>query len=112
MQKKRPATRRRKATKTSASSETIVLAEDLELASAAGLQAEWRKLTDKKCNLTIDGTQVRVIDTAILQLLVVLLREAREKKLCVNWSQVSEVLRDSAALLGLADMLDLGPAET
>ena len=112
MQKKRPATRRRKSTRASGSSETIVLAEDLELADAAGLQEEWRKLTEKKCDLTVDGAQVRVIDTSVLQLLVVLWCEARKKKIRVSWSKASVTLRESAALLGLADMLDLEPAET
>jgi anti-anti-sigma regulatory factor len=81
--------------------ETIVLDEDLELAGAGVLLKQLRKAVDKKCSLVLDGSQVRVIDTASLQLLVAVFRQAQQQQTGISWLQPSESLRNNAALLGL-----------
>jgi phospholipid transport system transporter-binding protein len=63
--------------------------------------------------IIIDGTQVEEIDTAILQLLTCLWRTGRERGIACTWHGASDVLRQSAGLIGVADMLQLpggGPA--
>lgn len=90
--------------------ETIVLDEDLELAGAGDLLKQLRKVTDNKCSLVMDGSQVRVIDTAILQLLVAVFRQAQQQQTGISWQQPSESLRNAAALLGLDTHLCLASA--
>ena len=82
-------------------SETIVLDEDLELAGVGVLLNQLRKAVDKKCSLVMDGSKVRVVDTAILQLLVAVFRQAQQQQTGITWLQPSESLRNTAALLGL-----------
>ena len=87
--------------------EPIVLDEDLELAGARALLKQLRMVVDKKCSVVIDGSQVRVIDTAILQLLVAVFRQAQQQQTEISWLQPSETLRNTAALLGLETHLCL-----
>jgi anti-anti-sigma regulatory factor len=55
----------------------------------------------------IDGTDVQEVDTAVLQLLVSLWRTAATQGIPVAWRGVSEVLRKSAAIIGIAGHIDL-----
>ena len=91
-------------------SEPIVLAEDLELNDAGAWLERMQGLTDKQCHVVLDGSQVRVIDTAMLQLLVAVFRQAKQQKTPITWRQPSDALRDTAALLGLEMHLDLATA--
>ena len=63
--------------------------------------------------LVIDGSRVEEIDTAMLQLLASLWRTSRERGIGCTWRGVSAALRETALLLGMAEMLhfpDGGPA--
>ena len=93
-------------------SEIIMLDEDLELAGAGVLLEQLRMTVDKKCSMVMDGSQVRVVDTAILQLLVAVFHHAQQQQTQITWRQPSNVLRDSAALLGLETLLRLAPSAT
>jgi anti-anti-sigma regulatory factor len=93
-------------------SETIVLDEDLELAGAGVLLEKLRMKVAKKCSMVMDGSQVRVVDTAVLQLLVAVFRHAQQQQTQISWQQPSDVLRDSAALLGLGTLLCLASSAT
>jgi anti-anti-sigma regulatory factor len=55
--------------------------------------------------IAIDGTRVEEIDTAILQLLASLWRTAAERGFACSWTGVSDGLRRTANLLGMAEML-------
>lgn len=55
--------------------------------------------------LVVDGTRVEEIDTAILQLLASLWRTTRERGIACTWRGVSDPLRRTASLVGVADML-------
>lgn len=57
--------------------------------------------------LEIDTGGLERLDTAALQLLVAFGRVARERGLQLHWSSVSQALRGSAELLGLAAALEL-----
>jgi anti-anti-sigma regulatory factor len=63
--------------------------------------------------LIVDGTRVEEIDTAILQLLTSLWRTSLERGIACTWHGASEVLRQTASLVGVAAMLhfpDVEPA--
>jgi anti-anti-sigma regulatory factor len=91
-------------------SETIVLDEDLVLAGAGALLEQLRMMLERKCSMVMDGSQVRVIDTAVLQLLVAVFCRAQQQKTGITWRQPSDALRDTAALLGLETYLCLSPS--
>jgi anti-anti-sigma regulatory factor len=55
--------------------------------------------------IVLDGTAVREIDTAILQLLASLWRTTRERGTACAWQGTSDVLRNTAALIGVAEAL-------
>ncbi len=53
----------------------------------------------------VDGTRVEEIDTAILQLLASLWRTSLERGIACTWHGASEALRQTAALVGVAELL-------
>ena len=55
--------------------------------------------------IVVDGTRVEEIDTAILQLLTSLWRTGQERGIACSWFGVSEALRRTACLVGVAPML-------
>jgi phospholipid transport system transporter-binding protein len=85
----------------------------LTIAQAAGLQRTLLERLEQGEAIVIDGTQVEEIDTAILQLLTSLWRTGMERGIPCTWYGASDALRQSAGLIGVADMLQLsggGPA--
>lgn len=59
--------------------------------------------------IVVDGTQVEEIDTAILQLLTSLWRTAPLRGTACTWHGASDVLRDTANLIGVAEALQFPP---
>jgi phospholipid transport system transporter-binding protein len=55
--------------------------------------------------IVLDGTAVQEIDTAILQLLASLWRTTRERGTACAWQGTSDVLRNTAARIGVAEAL-------
>jgi anti-anti-sigma regulatory factor len=55
--------------------------------------------------IVLDGTAVQEIDTAILQLLASLWRTTRERGTACAWQGTSDVLRNTATLIGVAEVL-------
>jgi anti-anti-sigma regulatory factor len=85
----------------------------LTIAQAAGLHRTLLARLAQGEAIIIDGTQVEEIDTAILQLLTCLWRTGMERGIACTWHGASDALRQSAGLIGVADMLQLpggGPA--
>jgi anti-anti-sigma regulatory factor len=85
----------------------------LSIAQAAGLHRALLERLEQREAIVIDGTQVEEIDTAILQLLTCLWRTGKERGIDCIWHGASDALRQSASLIGVADMLQLsggGPA--
>jgi anti-anti-sigma regulatory factor len=77
----------------------------LSIVQAAGLH---RTLAARLANggpVVVDGTGVEEIDTAVLQLLTSLWRTSRERGVACTWHGASDVLRHTAALIGVAEML-------
>lgn len=86
----------------------IVLEDRLTIVQAADLHGVLVGRLAQGRPIVIDGTRVEEIDTAVLQLLVSLWRTAAERGIACSWRGASEVLRRTAALIGLAEMLQLG----
>lgn len=85
----------------------------MSIAQAAGLHRTLLARLERGEAVVIDGTQVEEIDTAILQLLTCLWRTGKERGIVCTWHGASDALRQSAGLIGVADMLQLsggGPA--
>jgi anti-anti-sigma regulatory factor len=55
--------------------------------------------------VAVDGARVEEIDTSILQLLTSLWRTSLERGISCTWHGVSDVLRQRAALIGVAELL-------
>lgn len=82
---------------------TIVQAADLHRALVA-------RLADGG-SIIVDGTRVEEIDTAILQLLTSLWRTAEERGTACTWHGASGVLRHTANLIGVAEVLHFPDGE-
>ena len=62
--------------------------------------------------IVLDGTAVEEIDTAILQLLASLWRTTRERGTPCAWQGTSEVLRNTATLIGVAEALHFAECDS
>jgi anti-anti-sigma regulatory factor len=62
--------------------------------------------------VAVDGSRVEEIDTSILQLLTSLWRTSLERGIPCTWHGVSDVLRQRAAQIGVAEMLHLPDGES
>ena len=91
---------------------TVVLPADCRIAAQAALQAELAQALQHGA-IELDGSQVERVDTAALQLLVLLRRALDGHGGTLAWRGSSAALNDAAGLLGLARILELpavGPA--
>jgi anti-anti-sigma regulatory factor len=91
----------------------IELEARLSIAQAAGLYGTLAARLASGGPLVIDGARVEEIDTAILQLLTSLWRTCLERGVACTWHGVSDALRRTATLIGVAEMLhfpDGGPS--
>jgi anti-anti-sigma regulatory factor len=62
--------------------------------------------------IVLDGSAVEEIDTAILQLLASLWRTTRERGTPCAWQGTSDVLRNTAALIGVAEALHFAECDS
>lgn len=89
-----------------AKARVIALPADFRLGSVADVKAELIEAFDA-ATAQLDGAAVERVDTAALQLLVAFRREATARGQSPTWLGVSEVMRDAAGMLGLAQALEL-----
>lgn len=83
------------------------LAPRLTIAEVADLhRALLERLAADEC-IVIDASEVCELDTSVLQLLVSLWRTAAARGRSVAWQGVSEALRRSAVLIGVAEHIDI-----
>jgi anti-anti-sigma regulatory factor len=83
----------------------------LDIAQAAELHRALRAHLAKGGPVTVDGTRVEEIDTAMLQLLASLWRTSGERGIACRWKGASGALRRTATLLGMAEVLNLPASE-
>jgi anti-anti-sigma regulatory factor len=62
--------------------------------------------------VVVDGTRVEEIDTAILQLLASLWRTCLTRGIGCTWQGASDALRQTATLVGVAEMMHFPRGET
>lgn len=87
---------------------TIALPENLTIhqidAQFGGLKLAFESDADV---YKIDGSEVESVDTAGLQSLLVLMREAEKRNKTIEWSNSTETLQNAAAKIGLIEQLNL-----
>lgn len=85
----------------------IVLGEALGIGDVRSRHSEWRTQIARGGRLEIDGARLAQVDTAALQLLASLAREADGKGIALRWRGASDALRQGAERLGLKSVLHL-----
>lgn len=83
----------------------------LNIAQAADLHRTLLARLAKGGPLVVDGARVEEIDTAMLQLLASLWRTSRERGIDCTWKGASGALRQTAALIGVAEVLNFPAGE-
>lgn len=86
--------------------EIILLGESLTIATVAARRNEWRTvLRGPSSAIQLSADNLKSIDTAGLQLILALQRDAARRGKCVSISGDSEVLRRQSGILGLNGLL-------
>lgn len=91
----------------------VVLPADCRIAAQAALKTQLLGALEQGAGVVLDASQVERVDTAALQLLVLLRRELQARGGALDWRGASEAFNEAAGLLGLARILELpaaGPA--
>jgi len=88
---------------------SVSLPESLKIAQVHALHDEFDSLLDKteSDEIVIRAGAVNVTDTAGLQLVVALIKTAKERHMTISWDGVSDGFRDAARTLGLQTVLEL-----
>jgi ABC-type transporter Mla MlaB component len=84
----------------------LMLPADCRMATQMALKDELLGMLSAGA-VVLDGSQVERVDTAALQLLLLFRREAVARDCTVSWHGASGALGEAAALLGLAQTLEL-----
>lgn len=88
----------------------IDVGEALDLAHATQLHAEFKQALAQKKPLRLDLSRVQSADTAGVQLLLALRRDAEKNGMTATWAGPSRELCAAASQLGLSEALGLPPA--
>jgi anti-anti-sigma regulatory factor len=83
----------------------------LDIAQAADLHRALLARLASGGPVIVDGTRVEEIDTAMLQLLASLWRTSGERGIDCRWKGASAALRQTATLLGVAEVLNFPARE-
>ena len=89
---------------------TVALGEDLGIEASAELKERLSAHLDEPA-VELDGTAVRRVHTASMQVLCAFFRSRRQSGRQTGLAGCSEPLRDAARLLGLSAQLGLPPNE-
>jgi anti-anti-sigma regulatory factor len=84
----------------------------MTIVQAAGLHRTLLACVAQGETVVVDGTRVEEIDTAILQLLASLWRTCQARGIGCTWQGASDALRQTAALVGVAEMMHFPHGET
>jgi anti-anti-sigma regulatory factor len=88
----------------------IELEPRLTIVQAAALHRTMLERLEGGAPIIVDGSHVEEIDTAVLQLLTSLWRTGQERGITCAWRGSSDALRRTAALVGVAGILQLDAA--
>jgi anti-anti-sigma regulatory factor len=93
--------------KPKATSNIILLDETVVISGVMELREKLAAAVTSHDEVVIDGSAVEKIDGTGLQLLVALMKQAVSSNTAISWSSASDLLLDSAAQLGLIEILGL-----
>ncbi len=93
--------------KPKATSNIISLDESIVISGVMELREKLVATVTSHDEVVIDGSAVEKIDGTGLQLLVALMKQAVSSNTAISWSSASDLLLDSAAQLGLIEILGL-----
>ena len=89
-------------------SKTVIACEStVDIKIAADLYAHLKNAVENKHVVEINATDVQRIDTAILQVFLAFVLEAKAQGLQVIWQGVSDAFYAAASLLGITEQLEL-----
>jgi len=88
-------------------SEKIVLEEDVSIVQVAVLKEAWLPVLDSGKDINIDASAVEDIDTAGLQLLLSLVKTAKDSGRSVTWQEPSEAVINAVKETSLRDALGI-----
>jgi len=94
-------------TATDMNSFRIECIEVLDIAGVEAFHAHCLEALETQKNIVLNASQVDRVDTAALQVLGAFIQDANIRQQIVQWENPSESLRQSAALLGLSEILCL-----
>lgn len=97
--------------KRAAPAKRIELDVRLSIAQAADLHRTLLARLAEGGPVVIDGTRVEEVDMAVLQLLASLWRTSGERGIVCTWLGASGALRQTAALVGVAEFLNFPAGE-
>ncbi len=83
------------------------LKKTLNIAQVVELQEEFGKLLTEANPMDVDASAVEIGDTAVIQLLVVVVREAEKRDIAFSWRSPTAAFKGAAAILGLTGELKL-----
>jgi ABC-type transporter Mla MlaB component len=87
---------------------TVIACEStIDIKIAADLYAHLKNAIENKHQVEINATDVQRVDTAILQVFLAFVLEAKAQDLQVTWQGVSDAFRSAASLLGIGEALAL-----
>lgn len=79
----------------------------LDIASIAAFRDQCITALETKQDVVLKANDLERADTAALQVLAAFFQDANAQEQAVQWQAPSEALRESAALLGLTELLHL-----
>lgn len=88
-------------------SQPISFNSHFNIKEVAETRKQLQSALDNCTSVQLDFTDVEVVDTAALQLLLAFTNDARKREVSIVWNQPAEALYRSAELLGLANELGL-----
>jgi ABC-type transporter Mla MlaB component len=90
----------------------VALEAQLGIAMVADLHTRLLPFLQQKESVEIDASEVGLVDTAALQLLVAFVKELRDRDVAVDWDKPSDTFCETARLLDLSDLLRLDQEDT
>lgn len=90
----------------------IELETTLGIADARRLYERLAAMLKEKREVVFDASRIEMVDTAVLQLVVVFMQTMQDAGVAVRWQSPSEALRRTAALLDLEGHLGLASADS
>ena len=97
--------------KSASTGNNVVLKAVLVINDAKALYAELGKRLEAKKDISVDASAVEMVDTAILQLLLVFIRKSKLQNISVEWVRPSQEFLSRSETLNLTSLLGLSEGQ-